>query len=312
MYSLSTSFCVSSRELVARDALLLADELVEQQQHRRRRVDRHRRRDLIERDRVEGRAHVVDRVDGHPGAADLAQAARVVGVQAELRGQVEGHRQAGRSVREQVAVALVGLLGRRVARATGASSTAACGIHLAMHAARVGKGARLAQAQILREVLLGVERLDLDPESVKRRGSSGPTMGATVRRSSVAIAAKVKSRAPARSRSCSAQSRVPRYSARARQRPTAVAPRAKVPCPPPTWTFTVRDVTCQPNSGSRRSTVTRAVPATPGLTCTAPPPARERDACRGDRPRRAQQDVAGVDAGAGGHRHEVATGRRGG
>jgi hypothetical protein len=39
--------------LVGRDALLLGDELVEQQQHRGRRVDRHRRRDLVERDAVE-------------------------------------------------------------------------------------------------------------------------------------------------------------------------------------------------------------------------------------------------------------------
>ena len=56
-------------QLLARDALLLAHELVEQQQHRGGRVDRHRRRDLVERDRVERRAHVVDRVDGHARAA---------------------------------------------------------------------------------------------------------------------------------------------------------------------------------------------------------------------------------------------------
>src|SRR3712207_8690509 len=45
------------------------------------------RRDPVERDAVEGRAHVVDRVDRDAGAADLAEAAGVVGVQAELRGE---------------------------------------------------------------------------------------------------------------------------------------------------------------------------------------------------------------------------------
>jgi hypothetical protein len=48
-------------------ALLLADELVEQQQHSRRRVDRHRGRDLVERDAVEDAPHVVDRVDRDAG-----------------------------------------------------------------------------------------------------------------------------------------------------------------------------------------------------------------------------------------------------
>jgi hypothetical protein len=94
-------------QLLGWDALLLADELVEEQQDRGRRVDRHRRRDLVQRDLVERRAHVVDRVDRDARAADLAQAARVVGVKAELRRQVERHRQAGAAAREQVAIALV-------------------------------------------------------------------------------------------------------------------------------------------------------------------------------------------------------------
>ena len=47
---------------------------------------------------------------------DRAKTARVVGVQPQLRRQVEGHRQARATVLQQVAVALVGLLRRRVAR----------------------------------------------------------------------------------------------------------------------------------------------------------------------------------------------------
>ena len=50
MYSLSRSFWIVPRDRRRIDALLLGDELVQQQQDRRRRVDRHRRRDLVERD----------------------------------------------------------------------------------------------------------------------------------------------------------------------------------------------------------------------------------------------------------------------
>ena len=99
----------------AGDALLLGDELVEQEQQRRRRVDRHRRRDLVERDPVEQDLHVGERVDRDAGAADLALGERVVGVVAELGRQVERDREAGLPAVEQVAVALVRLLGRREA-----------------------------------------------------------------------------------------------------------------------------------------------------------------------------------------------------
>ena len=49
------------------------------------------------------------------GAADLAVAERVVGVASELGRQVEGHRETGRAVLDQVAVALVRVLGAREA-----------------------------------------------------------------------------------------------------------------------------------------------------------------------------------------------------
>ena len=149
-------------ELLARHALLLGDQLVEQQQHGGRRVDRHRGRDLVERDAVEGHPHVLERVDRHAGAADLAQAARVVGVQAELGRQVEGHAQAGRPVLEQVLVALVGLAGGGVAGVL-AHRPAALAVHLAVDAAGEGELARLAEVEVLGQVRLRVERLDLDP-----------------------------------------------------------------------------------------------------------------------------------------------------
>jgi hypothetical protein len=100
-------------ELARVDALLLPDELVHQQQQGGRRVDRHRRRDLIERDPVEQRLHVLDRVDRDADLADLAVGDLGRAVVAHLRGQVEGHRQARGALLEEVLVAAVRLLGRR-------------------------------------------------------------------------------------------------------------------------------------------------------------------------------------------------------
>src|SRR5207245_3970302 len=85
--------------------------LVEQEQERSRRVDRHRRRDLIERDPGEEELHVGERVDRDAGPSHLADGARVVRVIAELRRQVEGDAQAGLTALEQIAEALVRLLG---------------------------------------------------------------------------------------------------------------------------------------------------------------------------------------------------------
>ena len=93
------------------DAVLLRDELVEQEQCAGRGVDRHRRRHLVERDAVEQRPHVVDRVDRDADLADLAVSHRVVGVVAHLGRQVEGDRQAAGAGLDQPVVALVGLRG---------------------------------------------------------------------------------------------------------------------------------------------------------------------------------------------------------
>ena len=82
-------------EGAARHAALVGHRDVEREQRRRRRVDGHRRRDLAERQPVQEDAHVLDRVDRHADAADLAARQRVVGVAAHLRRQVERDRQSG-------------------------------------------------------------------------------------------------------------------------------------------------------------------------------------------------------------------------
>ncbi len=99
-------------QLVPADPLLLADADVEREQHRRGRVDRHRRRDLVERDAGEELLHVRERVDGDALAPDLAERLRVVGVVAHQGRHVEGGREPGLAVLEEVAEAHVRLLGR--------------------------------------------------------------------------------------------------------------------------------------------------------------------------------------------------------
>ena len=112
MYSFRMSVWIVPRSAVGRDALALGDADVEGEQDRRRRVDRHRRRDLAERDAGEERLHVGERVDRDALAADLAERALVVGVEPHQRRHVEGGREAGLPVGEQVAEALVRLLRR--------------------------------------------------------------------------------------------------------------------------------------------------------------------------------------------------------
>ena len=95
--------------------LLLGHHQVEGEEDRRRGVDGHRGGHPVERDAGQEAPHVLDRVDRHPHPPDLAAGHRIVGVVADLGGEVEGHRQTGRPLLEQVAVAAVGLRGAGVA-----------------------------------------------------------------------------------------------------------------------------------------------------------------------------------------------------
>ena len=98
----------------------------------------------LQRDAVEERAHVLQAGDRDADLADLALRQRMIGVVAHLRRQVEGDREAGRAVFQQVAVALVRLLGGGVARVL-AHRPEAAAIHRRLDAARVGILAGIAQ-----------------------------------------------------------------------------------------------------------------------------------------------------------------------
>ena len=79
---------------------------------RRRARDRQRRRDRGQVDAVEDARHVVGRGDRDAPAADLALGQRVVRVVAHQGRHVEGDRETGLPLLEQVAEARVGVLGR--------------------------------------------------------------------------------------------------------------------------------------------------------------------------------------------------------
>ena len=147
-------------QLVARDALLLGDELVEEEQQGRGRVDRHRRRDLVQRDPAEQDLHVGDRVDRDTRAPDLAGGERIVGVVAELSRQVERDREPRLPTVEQVAEALVRLLGGGEARVL-ADRPRPAAVHVRVRPARerelageLGRADRVARP---------IHRGDLDP-----------------------------------------------------------------------------------------------------------------------------------------------------
>jgi hypothetical protein len=105
----------AGERLPARSLLLGHDE-VHREDHRRGRVDRHRRRDRAEIDAVEERFHVGQRRDVHTALANFAERELVVGVAAHQRGQIERHAEPGAACIEQLPVPFVGLLGRPESR----------------------------------------------------------------------------------------------------------------------------------------------------------------------------------------------------
>ena len=82
-----------SRNLGRRHATLLGDQLVKQQQHGSRRIDRHRCRHFVKRQIGEQHTHVFDRIDRDANFANLASRTRMIAVVPHLRRQVEGARQ---------------------------------------------------------------------------------------------------------------------------------------------------------------------------------------------------------------------------
>ena len=88
-------------------ALAFRDREVEREQDDRGGVDGHRRRHTIERNAVEERGHVFNRIDRHADASDFTGGERMVRVVSNLRRQVERDAQAADPLGEQIPVSPV-------------------------------------------------------------------------------------------------------------------------------------------------------------------------------------------------------------
>jgi len=126
-------------------------------------VDREGGRDLVDVDAVEEDLHVPQRVDGDALAADLARAHRVVRVDPHKRRHVEGRRQPGLALVDEVVEPLVGLLGGaepgELPHRPGAAA-----VHRRVDAARVRRLPGEPQILVVlhvRDVLGGVQPVDL-------------------------------------------------------------------------------------------------------------------------------------------------------
>ena len=98
-----------AREAVEIQSPRLGERHVHREQDPRGRVDRHRHRDPLEVDALEQRRDVVERVNGHAFASDLAERAGVVGVVAHQGRHVEVDGEPGLALVDQIAEARVGV-----------------------------------------------------------------------------------------------------------------------------------------------------------------------------------------------------------
>ena len=149
-----------AREFFRRHALFLGrgDEQRQDRQHRA--VHGHRHAHLVERNAREQRAHVVDGVDRHPGHADIAGDARMVGVVAAVGGEIERDREAFLSGGEIAAIECVGIL-RRGEPGILPDGPGLVDIHGGVGAAQIGRDARPGLEEIdAFEIAFRIARLD--------------------------------------------------------------------------------------------------------------------------------------------------------
>ena len=148
-------------KLVGSDSLTLGRDHVEREHDRRRSVDRHRHRDLTQRDVGKQPLHVGGCVDRDALTPDLTETARMVGVVAHQAGHIERGREPGLTVLEQVPKPLVGLFRcAETGELTHRPELPAVhgGVHAAGEREHARRADRLLRRQISRRVQ-GLERL---------------------------------------------------------------------------------------------------------------------------------------------------------
>ena len=111
MYSFRMSFWTVPESLRRSAPWRSRDQHVEAQQNRRGGIDGHRRGDVGQPNAIEEPLHVGERADGDAHASHFAGRQRMVGIHAHLRRQIEGDREPGDALRQQIAIAAVALFG---------------------------------------------------------------------------------------------------------------------------------------------------------------------------------------------------------
>src|SRR5206468_761202 len=149
-------------EFLHAGALLLCNGHIQAEKNRGGGVDGHGGGDFFERDAGEERFHVFERIDGDTDFAEFAKSKRMVGIQADLRGEIEGDRKASLALAQEVAVTLVGFDGGAESGVLARGPEAAA-VHGGVDTAGVGKFAGIAEGIFgvpAGKVFFGVETLD--------------------------------------------------------------------------------------------------------------------------------------------------------
>ena len=120
-----------------REAALLRVDDVHGPDHRRGTIDRHRGRNLIQRQAVEQHLHVGQRGDRHAALTKFTRRQLVIRVIAVQRRHIKSRREARLTLREQVLETLVGIFRRAKAREH-AHRPGLGAVHRRLHAARIG------------------------------------------------------------------------------------------------------------------------------------------------------------------------------
>ena len=112
MYSFKMSVWIVPSQTLRPNPLTLRRDHIKRQHHRRRRIDRHRRRHPTHIDPRKQRLHIVKRVQRHPLTPNLTLAAHMIRVMAHQRRHIKRRRQTRLPMRKQIPKPLVGLLRR--------------------------------------------------------------------------------------------------------------------------------------------------------------------------------------------------------
>ena len=168
-------------DLLPVGALLLGHHQVHREDHRRRRVDRHRRGDVAELNAVEQRLHVGQRHDADAALPHFAERQLVIRIAAHQRRQVEGDAEAGAAGLQQRLVARVGVF-RRPEPGELAHRPELAAVAGRMDAAGVGEHAGIVDVAVVVDPLDVLSRIEPLDRPAGDRGEARGALGRLLQR----------------------------------------------------------------------------------------------------------------------------------